>query len=179
MQSGSTTNGRIRFYAKVSVFERMKNTGVFVILFYAVCFPLHAEGYHLSFDQTDDDFEFFAMQSSKTGHVHGKFSKQSKPYLLPKPKLSVTLGLDLFGRTPVHHLCSMDGLAIFAINGLFFKIEYDRTISLWGGNKSDRVYIYNNNSLNLRLACEHFKGSVFYRLKGEDFKQVVIKKFNK
>ena len=159
-------------------FECVKNSGVFAILLYIGCFSLRAKDYRLSFLKTDDGFEFFVMQSSKTGHVHGKFSKQSEPHLLPKSKLSVTLGLDPFVKTPVHHLCPMDGLAIFAINELFFKIEYDRTISLWGGNESDRVCIHNENNLNLRLACEHFKGSVFYRLKGEDFKPL-IKKFDK
>jgi hypothetical protein len=157
----------------------MKNAGVSVILFYVGCFLLRAEDYSLSFLQTDGGFEFFAMQSSKTGHVHGKFPRHQKPYLLPKPELSVTLDLDFFGKTPVHHLYTCFGFATFALNGLFFKIESDRTVSLWGGNAYDRVFIYNKNNLNLRLAFEHFKGSVWCRLKGEDFKQIIIKKVNK
>ena len=159
--------------------KAVKNAGIFIILLHAVCVSLHAEDYNLSFVQTDDGFKFFVMQSSETGHVGGRFGRQQKPYLRPKPEMSVTLGLDPFGKSPVHHLASTEELAVFAINNLFFNIESDRTVTLWGGGAGDRVFIYNKNNLNLRLACEHFNGSVWYRLKGEDFKQIVIKKFNK
>lgn len=158
----------------------MKNAGIFVILFCFACFGCYAENYHLSFLQTDGGFEFFMMQSSETGHVHGKFPKQQKPWLDPKPEISVTLGMDLFGRTPVHHLYPAFGLVTFAIKALFFKIESDRTVSIWGGEPNDRVWIYNRDNLNLRLACECFRGSVWYRLsENEGWKQIVIKKFNK
>ncbi len=160
--------------------KAVKNAGIFIILLHAVCVSLHAEDYNLSFVQTDDGFKFFVMQSSETGHVGGRFGRQQKPYLRPEPEMSVTLGLDLFGKTPrVSRVCCASDLAAFKINELFFKIESDRTVTLWGGEANDRVFVYNKNNLNLRLACEHFNGSVWYRLKGEDFKQIVIKKFNK
>ena len=159
--------------------KAVKNAGIFIILFYIGCFWSHAEDYHLSFVQTDDGFKFFAMQSSETGHVGGRFRKQQKPYYVPEPEMSVTLGLDLAGRSPVHHLCSASGLVTFAINGLFFQIEINRTVTLWGGKADDRIFVYNKNNLNLRLACEYFKGSVFYRLKGEEWKPIIIKPFNK
>ena len=164
----------MRYFLKV-----VKNAGIFIILFYIGCFWSHAEDYHLSFVQTDDGFKFFVMQSSETGHIRGRFPRQQKPYLLPKPEMSVTLGLDPFGKSPVHHLVPTEGLAVFAINNLFFNIESDRTVTLWGGNADDRIFVYNKNNLNLKLACEYFKGSVFYRLKGEEWKQIVIKPFNK
>jgi len=159
--------------------KAVKNAGVFTILLCFACFHCRAEGYHLSFGQIDGGFEFFAMQSSETGHVHGKFPRQQKLYLLPKPEMSVTLGLDLFGKTPVHHLYTCFGFATFALNELFFKIESDRTVTLWGGGAGDRVFIYNKNNLTLRLACEHFNGTVFYRLKSEEWKPIIIKPFNK
>ena len=164
----------MRYFLKV-----VKNAGIFIILFYIGCFWSHAEDYHLSFVQTDDGFKFFVMQSSETGHIRGRFPRQQKPYLLPKPEMSVTLGLDPFGKSPVHHLVPTEGLAVFAINNLFFNIESDRTVTLWGGNADDRVFIYNKNNLNLRLVRENFNGSVFYRLNDEEFKKISVKPFNK
>lgn len=169
----------VRFDGKIFLFERMKNAGVFVILLYVCCFLLRAEDYRLSFLQTDGGFTFFAMQSSETGHIRGRFPRQQKPYLLPQPEMSVTLGLDPFGKSPVHHLVSTEGLAVFAINNLFFNIESDRTVTLWGGNADDRVFIYNKNNLNLRLVRENFNGSVFCRLNDEEFKKISVKPFNK
>ena len=154
--------------------KAVKNAGIFIILLHAVCVSLHAEDYNLSFVQTDDGFKFFVMQSSETGHVGGCFRNY-----VPEPEMSVTLGLDLFGKSPVHHLVSTEGLAVFAINNLFFNIESDRTVTLWGGEADDRVFIYNKNNLNLKLACEHFNGTVFYRLKSEKWKPIIIKPFNK
>jgi len=154
--------------------KAVKNAGIFIILLYIGCFWSHAEDYHLSFVQTDDGFKFFVMQSSETGHVGGRFRNY-----VPEPEMSVTLGLDLFGKSPVHHLVSTEGLAVFAINNLFFNIESDRTVTLWGGEANDRIFVYNKNNLNLKLACEYFNGSVFYRLKSEEWKPIIIKPFNK
>ena len=160
--------------------KAVKNAGVFTILLCFACFRCRAEDYSLSFLQIDGGFEFFAMQSSETGHVGVLFGKQQKPYLLPEPKISVTLGMDSFGSTSrVSHVCCAFGLVVFEINELFFKIESDRTVTLWGGNADDRVFIYNKNNLNLRLVRENFNGSVFYRLNDEEFKKISVKPFNK
>lgn len=158
----------------------MKHAAVFIILLYIGCFLSRAKSYHLSFVQIDGGFRFCMMEGTETGDVRGFFRKPQKPYLLPEPEVSVTLGLDLAGKSPVHHLYSASEIVTFGINRLFFKIESDRTITLWGGDKDDCVWIYNRDNLNLRLACEHFSGVVMYRLKEDEaWKPIIIKTVNK
>ena len=159
----------------------MKNASILIILFCLGCFCCRAQQYQLSFALTKEKcLDFYLLVGGKTGHFHGWFSKQKKPYSYVKPMVYDGLEPEPNGKSVVHHLALADEIVTFRINKLIFKIENDRTITLWGGDKNDCVFIHNRERLNLRLACEHFEGTVLYQLrKSRGWKPIIIKPFNK
>ena len=149
----------------------IKKVSIAITLSIVFCSSLRAEDYHLMFCHTEDGgFKFFVMQSSKSGYLQGFFRKNTHPFLPPKSELSGTTIAYL------HHFFQSDGIVTFAIQELYFKIESDRTVFLWGGAEEDRIWVYIDGKLKgLRLDCRNVKGTVFYRVNGQKFRPNVDK----